>query len=337
LAISESPDFAGTVDGGQLRRGRIGRVLRRFARLFRGFPAEIQLNHPSVEDECTGVRILSESRPPAADRPGARRRGGRTRLRVALAALVAGVPIALAAHPAAAEVKLVPDTGTQGYAAEIGFQVTEDRAPVYTTSIQIVMPDKDPIAEVYPLSNDTWGPKIDYVNLPTPLPGLHGASSDQVVSRITWLRFGKPAGPLTTSTVDEVRVSLGPLPQSDNVRFLVVQTYSDGVVKRWVNPVMTLRPAAGQTAQPTDQAQGGTAAHGHGATIPGVAQPAAAPAESSGGHLGVVVGVLVALLVGFAIGGAVVAAGRMRPGGSDDGGEPAATPEDVDATPSRSS
>ena len=242
-------------------------------------------------------------------------RGARRRL--ALAALLVGLPIGLAAQPAAADVKLVPDTGVQGYAAEIGFQVTEDRAPAYTTQIQIVMPDVDPIAEVYPLSNDTWGPKIDYKNVPTALPGLHGAASDQVVTRITWIRFGKPAGPLTTSTVNEVRLSLGPLPQSDNVRFLIVQTYSDGVVKRWVNPVMTLTRPAGQTAQPTDQAQ--APLHGHGATIPGVAAPAAAPSEPSGGHLGVVIGVLVALVAGVAIGGAVVAAGRMRPGASDGG------------------
>jgi hypothetical protein len=300
--------------------------LRGFAPLFRGSPTEIQLNLPSVEDECTGVRILSETRPAAVDRPGARREGSRIRRRGALGALVAGVLAALAAQPAAADVTLVPDTGIQGYAAEIAFRVTEDRAPAaYTTQLQIVMPDAAPIAEVYPLSNDTWGPKIDYRNLPTALPGIHGASSDQVVSRITWVRFGKPATPPTTSTFGEVRVSLGPLPQSDEVRFLVVQTYSDGVVKRWVNPVMKLSPPAGQAAQPTGQAQGTTSAHGpvHGASIPGATQPAAAPSESSGGHLGVVVGVLVALVVGFGIGGAVVAAGRMRPGGSDDADEPA--------------
>ena len=300
------------------------------------------------------MRILSESRP-AACPPGARRRGGGTGLRLALAAVVAGVPLALAAQPAAADVKLVPDTGTQGDAAEIAFRVSEDRAPAYTTQLQIVMPDVDPIAEVYPLSNDTWGPKIDYRSLPTALPGIHGAASDQVVTRITWIRFGKPAGPLTTSTVNEVRVSLGPLPQSDHVRFLVVQTYSDGVVKRWVDPVMTLSAPAGQAAQPTDQAQGQASGHGHGATIPGVAAPAAAdPSQASGGHLGVVVGVVIALLAGFAIGGAVVASGRMRPGGSDvaddaapaepnaDGAAPAAEANDADdaaadagATPAR--
>jgi len=302
----------------------------------------IQLNLPSVKDECTGVRILSETRPAAVEESRARRRGGgRVRRRMALGGLgllVAGV---LAAQPAAADVTLVPDTGTQGDAAEIAFRVTEDRAPAYTTRIQIVMPDANPIAEVYPLSNDTWGPKMDYRDVATALPGIHGAQSDQVVSQITWVRFGKPAAPLTTSTVDEVRVSLGPLPRSDNVRFLVVQTYSDGVVKRWVNPVMTLSPPAGQPAQPSAQAQGQTPAHGHSAAIPGATQPPAAAPPESGGHLGVVVGVLVALAVGVVIGGAVVASGRMRPGGSDAAPEApdaataagTAAADDADATP----
>ena len=280
------------------------------------------MNHPSAAHECTDVRILSRSRPARVDRAGGHRHEGRARLGAALAVAV-GVLGGAAAQPAAADVTLVPDTGTQGYAAEIAFRVTEDRAPAaYTTRLEIVMPDLNPIAEVYPLSDDVWAPRIAYRTLPSAVPGLHGTESDQVVSAIAWVRFGKPATPPTASTVDEVRVSLGPLPQTDTARFLVVQTYSDGVVKRWVDPVLTLTPPAGQSGQSgqlTVPALGRAGAHApaHGAAIPGAAQPGAAPAESSGGHLGVVVGVLVALVVGVAIGGAAVASGRLRPGGGD--------------------
>jgi hypothetical protein len=319
-----------------------GPDVARFPMAFRTPGEVIQLNLPPPKDECTGVRILSESSPrPAAPRHRWARRGRRW----AGGAAVAGLLLALAVRPAAADVKLVPDTGVRGAAAEVGFVVSEDRAPAaYTTQIQIVMPNAQPIAEVYPLSNNDWGPRIAYRDLATGLPGVHGPVSNTVVTDITWVRFGKPAAP-TTETTNELRVSLGPLPQADDVRFLVVQTYSDGVVKRWVDPVMTLTPAAGQGAQPSAPAQGPTHGQAHGGAIPGASQPAAAPADSSsGGHLGVVIGVLVALLVGVAIGGAVVAAGRMRPGGAGPeetaASDPDGTPDDStadDAAPAETS
>lgn len=282
----------------------------------------IQLNHPTRKDECTGVRMLSQARPPTtARREGARRRGARRAaglaagLALGLGAVVLG---GLAAGPSAAEVTLTPAEGVQGDAAEITFGVSEDRAPAQTTRIQIVMPDAHPVAEVYPLSTDAWAPMIAYRTLPTALPGVHGAQSNSVVSTITWTRAGAPAA-ATPGAVNELRISLGPLPQTSDLRFLVVQTYSDGVVKRWVNPVMKLTAPAGQEGQP---AQPTAPAHGD-SLHPGGGVAAGTPVESEGGNLGIVVGVVVALVIGVAIGGAVVASSRMRPqddGGNDGGG-----------------
>jgi hypothetical protein len=272
---------------------------------------EIQLNLPPRTDECTGVRILSESVPPPSTRPSRARR--RPRARWAVAAAGAAVLVALAGQPAAATVTLTPSEGYQGDAAELTFSVSEDRAPHYTSSIEIVMPDAHPVAEVYPLSAGDWAPRIAYRDLATGLPGIHGQVSNSVVTGITWLRAGVPATAVTLTTVNDLKISLGPLPQTDNLRFLVVQTYSDGVVKRWTTPVMTLKARPGQQAQPSAGAGGGHAGTGH---DPGLAAGApAAPAE--GGNLGIVVGVIVALVVGIAIGGAVVASSRMRPGRED--------------------
>jgi uncharacterized protein len=235
--------------------------------------------------------------------------------------VIGGALVALAAAPAAATVTLEPAQGTQGDAAEIAFTVTEDRAPgAYTKQIDIVMPDATPVAEVYPLSTDDWAPKMAYKDLATSLPGVHGQQSNSVVTSISWLRATPPAANLSTATSNELRVSLGPLPQADDLRFLVVQTYSDGLVKRWPNPVMQLVPPAGQ-AQATDPSQAAPG-HGHGATLAGA--PPATVERESGGHLGIVVGVLVALVIGVAIGGAVVASSRMRPAAAaDEPAEPA--------------
>jgi len=231
-----------------------------------------------------------------------------------LALGTAGLLATLAAQPAVAEVTLTPSEGVQGAAAEVAFGVSEDRAPAHTTKIQVVMPDANPVAEVYPLSTDAWAPLMAYRTLSTALPGVHGAQSDSVVSAITWTRVAAPAA-VTAADVNELRISLGPLPQRADLRFLVVQTYSDGVVKRWTNPVMTLTPPAGQEGQQQVQPTHPGAAHAGGA---------AAPAETEGGNLGIVVGVVVALVIGVAIGGAVVASSRMRP--RDDSGDGGAAP-----------
>jgi hypothetical protein len=249
------------------------------------------------------VRNLSETRPPSTSR---RRRGARGALAVAAAGLLA----VLAAQPAAAEVTLTPGEGVQGDAAELTYGVSEDRAPAHTTKIQVVLDDSNPVAEVYPLSTDDWAPQIAYRTLATPLPGIHGAESTSVVSAITWTRVAPPAGPVTPTAVNQLRVSLGPLPQTDNLRFLVVQTYSDGIVKRWTNTALTLTPPAGGPTQ-----QQGQPAPGH--VQPGHPDAAAGAPPAEGGNVGVVVGVLVALVIGVAIGGAVVASSRMRPGGDD--------------------
>jgi hypothetical protein len=281
------------------------------------------LNLPARKDECSGVRNLSETRPPSRSR---RRRGARG----ALALVAAGLLAALAAQPAAAEVTLTPGEGVQGDAAELTFGVSEDRAPAHTAKIQVVLDDSNPVAEVYPLSSDDWAPQIAYGTVATPLPGIHGAESTSVVSAITWTRVAPPAGPVTPTSVNQLRVSLGPLPQTDNLRFLVVQTYSDGIVKRWTNTALTLTPPAGLPTQPGQQAPGGHVQPGHPDAAAG-----AAPAE--GGNVGVVVGVVVALVIGVAIGGAVVASSRMRPGGDDgpdggpDGGTDGDGPPDGDA------
>jgi hypothetical protein len=245
----------------------------------------------------------------------------RHRLRRAAGTVLGGVLLALAAQPAAAEVTLDPATGVQGAAAEITFKVSEDRAPAaWTKQIDIVMPDGSPVAEVYPLSNDEWGPRIAYRELATALPGVHGTQSNSVVTSISWLRFGQPAAGVTTATTNDLRISLGPLPATDNLRFLVVQTYSDGVVKRWPNPVMTLTAPDGQPGTPATVP--GQAGHGHSGALPG--GPEAAAERDGGGNVGIVVGVLVALVIGVAIGVAVVASSRMRPAAADDDEDPPA-------------
>jgi len=157
--------------------------------------------------------------------------------------------------PATADVSVTPTQAVRGGAVKLTFQVPEDRAPAYTTQIEVRLPEATPVAEAYPMSVPDWAPRMTMRRLAQPLDGLHGGRITEVVAAITWTRAdgaprsGRPA---------ELTISLGPLPEADRMVFAVRQTYSDGLVTNWDEvapreggspparpaPVLTLLPAA---------------------------------------------------------------------------------------------
>ncbi len=220
-----------------------------------------------------------------------------------LVALGAGAVGALAfAGPAAAGVTVSPSAAPRGGPAELAFLVTEDRPGAYTTQIELDAPEATPIAEIYPMSADDWAPRIATRQLSQPVEMIHGTTTTEVVSSITWLRVtGPPADPTKSA---ELRVSLGPMPTTETVSFAVVQTYSDGTVVRWADP-----PASDGTkpAHPAplvtllDDPAAAAGHDGHGSGDSGDSTVAAGSSGSSGGSGPN--GVLVAwLLVGLALG-----------------------------------
>lgn len=226
--------------------------------------------------------------------------------RTAAVALGAGVVGALAfAGPAVASVSVSPSTAPRGGPAELAFQITEDRPGAYTTQIELDAPEATPIAEIYPMSADDWAPRVATRQLSQPVELIHGTTTTEVVSSITWLRVtGPPGGPAKPA---ELRVSLGPMPATETVAFTVVQTYSDGTVVRWADA-----PAAGgsQPAHPApvvtlvDDPAASAGHDGHGASDGTAAGPAAGSGGRSGGTYGILAaGLLVGLTVGVGIDG----------------------------------
>ncbi len=140
---------------------------------------------------------------------------------------------------ASATVVVTPQTGTRGGATEVTFHVSDDRAPAFTTQIELVFPKATPLAEVTPMSVPDWAPKITMTTLDKPIQVGNGLSTTDVASAITWYRA--PDAPVQQpGAVTELRVSIGPLPYVEQIAFPVVQTYSDGTVVRWTDP-----PASG--------------------------------------------------------------------------------------------
>jgi uncharacterized protein YcnI len=157
---------------------------------------------------------------------------------------------------ASAEVTISPPGASQGGATRVTFYVPDDRGTAYTTKVQVELPAKAPIGEVDPLSVPNWAPLLTYRELATPVPGIHSGATTTVAAAVTWTRVGKPAA---RREVSQLMLSMGPLPFVDRLPFNVVQTYSDGAVRRWstgadgattagadgAGPMLILTPAPG--------------------------------------------------------------------------------------------
>jgi uncharacterized protein YcnI len=207
-----------------------------------------------------------------------------------------------AAQPAAADVTVTPSEATRGAPAELAFHVPPERAGGYPTQIELDAPEATPIAEIYPMSVDDWAPRIATRQLTRPVELIHGTTTIEVVSAITWIRVADaPADP---GKPIELRVSLGPMPQADRVVFTVVQTYSDGTVVQDQASVVTL----------VGQATGGghDAAHRAGAAVDGGAAGAAGGSGGTGGYRILVAGLLVGLAVGVGFDGWLIARAVRR-------------------------
>jgi uncharacterized protein YcnI len=186
---------------------------------------------------------------------------------------------------ASADVSITPTQARQGDEADLTFRVTEDRPGAHTTKVEVRLPDAAPVAEVYPLSDPHWAAKITYRELTHSVQGHHGSGSTTVASGITWFRAADAA----SDKPAELRVAMGPMPQVDRLTLTVLQTYSDGLVRRWpsasgaqggAGPVLVLTPAA---AQPDAAAQTRGPSAGPSAAAQPDAAAQASPAGSSAG------------------------------------------------------
>jgi uncharacterized protein YcnI len=222
---------------------------------------------------------------------------------VALGGTLALLGVIALGPAAAADVNISPATAEQGAAAEITLQVRNDRPTVFTKQVEVQFPQATPIAEVSPMSVPYWAPIATSRKLDNPVAGIHNDGLTIVTAAVTWIRSDDaPKAP----AVENLKLQLGPLPTLDELVLTVIQTYSDGTVKRWSGP-----SAAGAGGQ----AGTGTVLHlqpaaAIAAPAPAEEEPAAAPAAASGNTLtelgliaaGIVAGVLLSAMAVVTIG-----------------------------------
>ncbi|MEV6690450.1 YcnI family protein [Micromonospora sp. NPDC051196] len=231
------------------------------------------------------------------------------------------------AAPASAHVSISPSEAKQGGYGRFAFRVPNESDEASTTKLEIFLPENAPVGSVSTMPVPGWTVAVEKRRVDPPVQ-VHGAEISEVIAKITWTAGDGAA--IAPGTFQEFPVSMGPLPDVDQMVFKALQTYSDGGVVRWIDepqpggeepatpaPVLTLT-AATSTPEPT----------GAPTESPGTASGANEGGDEDGTGLAVGLGVagLVAGLAGLVLGGLAFARTRRVAGGPDQGGEAPTTP-----------
>ena len=181
-------------------------------------------------------------------------------LRAVVVAAAAALAVILAAGPGLAHVTINPSGAAQGGFTALVFRVPNERDDASTVKLAVRFPADHPIPLVSVKPLPGWTYEVSRADLPTPIEA-EGSQITEAVSTITWTA-GEGAS-IRPGEFEEFAVSVGPLPETDQLMFPVVQTYSDGEVVRWIEPpttsgeepelpapVLTLFPATGPVPVP---------------------------------------------------------------------------------------
>jgi uncharacterized protein YcnI len=126
-----------------------------------------------------------------------------------------------------------------------------------------------------------WTATTHTTKLTTPLKTDDGQATEAIAT-ITWT--ATPNNAIKPGQFQEFEVSLGPLPDTDQIVFKALQTYSDGDVVRWIDeptttgaepehpaPVLNLADATTSDAAPSVTAADTQSANRRGYDIAGIA------------------------------------------------------------------
>ena len=163
--------------------------------------------------------------------------------RLTLPGIVAAIVVGWAA-PAWAHVTLAPESEQKGATdVQVAFRVPNEESSAATTKVEMVLPTDPPLIGVQALAVSGWTVQVTTQHLTTPVQTGDGPVSD-IVNDVTWTADNTADG-VQPNNFGLFQILVGALPDSgDQVVFKAVQTYSDGHVVRWVDPVTPNGPEA---------------------------------------------------------------------------------------------
>jgi uncharacterized protein YcnI len=166
-----------------------------------------------------------------------------TRRILPAAVLVMLVALAVLAPATAgwAHVTLQPGSMPRGASDMIvGFAVpNESTTDATTTQVEIDFPASNPILGVHAQAIAGWTVAVETTTLPKPVTTDDGQIT-QAVSKVTWTATAGGFGPDQYMLFN---VLAGTLPSKGNqLVFKALQTYSDGTVVSWIDPIVKGTP-----------------------------------------------------------------------------------------------
>ena len=116
----------------------------------------------------------------------------------------------------------------------VAFRVPNERDDASTTQVRVTLPQDQPIGSVQTTPVAGWKITTATRQLDKPIE-MFGEQLDTVVSEVTWTAT---AGGIRPGQFQDFAVSLGQLPESGELVFNALQTYSSGEKVNW-NQVST--------------------------------------------------------------------------------------------------
>lgn len=168
--------------------------------------------------------------------------------RLAAATAVAAVAVIAGALPASAHVEVTSPDAEPGGFAKLVFSVPNETTDADTTEITVHIPTDTPLASVSTKPLADWTITTKQTKLDQPAT-VEGATITKAVTSITWLADkGKGLAP---GQFGEFELSVGPLPEdTQSLSFPTTQTYSNGDVVQWNQPVKPGTPEAQEPESP---------------------------------------------------------------------------------------
>lgn len=230
------------------------------------------------------------------------------------------------AAPAAAHVTVNPREATQGGFARLDFRVPNERSDDATTQLEVHFPEDAPIPSVSTAPMPGWRVEVTRRTLDEPIEGGHDTTITEVVGVVTWTAEDETTA-IQPGQFGEFGVSLGPLPEVDELFFPALQTYASGDVVRWIelpeDGDELEHPAPRLTLVPAEPDPGSTEPAAGTEDPPAAEDPPAGEGSAAGGDsstgtrlglAGLLAGLagLLAGLAGVALGGAAFVRTRSR-------------------------
>lgn len=167
------------------------------------------------------------------------------------------VTVLALAVPASAHVTVhSTDATSGGDDAEIVFRVPNEETAATTTKVEIALPADQPIAGVYAENKPGWSVATKRQTLKVPIATDDGTITTAVTT-VTWTAT---AGGTGIGLYDDFTLAAGHLPETDQLVFKALQTYSNGQVTRWIEtgtdpehpaPVLSLTSSGAPAASPS--------------------------------------------------------------------------------------